>query len=300
VSLVTCVGLAVQDLVFTMGEPVIAGEKNFASDLRAVGGGPAANAAVAVAMLGGAARLISAVGVDGIGDEIVRELAGFGVDTTRIRRVEAPSAMSAVLVASDGDRTIINRTDPALWSSASLPSRDDLEGSTAVLVDVRWMEGALAAVGIAHDLDIPAVVDCDLTDAPVPDELLHRATHVVFSEPAFSRARGAVTGTAVEALARSIGGVVAVTRGSEGVLWSDGGPSSHTDAVRVTVVDTLGAGDVFHGAFALGVAGGGAIADIVRWSSVAAALKCAHGGGRFGFPTLSEVEAHMEESTPWR
>jgi sulfofructose kinase len=300
VSLVTCVGLAVQDLVFTMDEPVIAGEKNFASALRAVGGGPAANAAVAIARLGGESRLVSVVGRDGIGDEIVDELAALGVDTSRMRRVDAPSALSAVIVAEDGERTIVNRTDPALWSGADLPAIGDLDGSAAVLVDVRWMEGALAATRIARGMGLPVVVDCDLTDTPVPGELLDLATHVVFSEPAFSRIQGAINGAAVDSLARSLGCVVAVTRGSDGVLWSEGSGALHAEAARITPVDTLGAGDVFHGAFALGVAEGAPIADIVEWSSVAAALKCASGGGRAGFPTRPDVEAYMEESSRWR
>ena len=296
-AVVTCVGLAVQDLVFVMGEPVLLGEKNFASALGSVGGGPAANAAVAVARLGGSPRLVSVLGVDAIGDEIVAELTANGVDCSEVRRVtDAPSPLSAVVIAPDGDRTIFNRTDPRLWSTAPLPSAPEIEGSDVVLVDVRWGTGALAAVRAADAAGIPSVVDCDLTEGPVSEPLLGAASHVVFSQPAFERIRPRATARAVEEVARHLGGVVAVTKGGDGVVWSDGGPAHATPAFRIDAMDTLGAGDVFHGAYALGVAEGRPVDDIVEWASAVAAVKCSRAGGRNAFPTRSEVDDFLERS----
>lgn len=295
---VTCVGLAVQDLVFSLDEPMLMGEKNFASHLRAVGGGPAANAAVAIARLGGQASLVTSLGRDAIGEEVIAELASYGVDCTGVRRVVAPSPLSAVVIAPDGERTIINRTDPQLWRSATPPSHADLADSDVILVDVRWPAGAVEATSIGSDLGIPIVVDCDLTDEPVPQAILTGATHVVFSQPAFERLARTTNATTVERVASDIGGFVAVTMGSDGVVWSEGGSTHRTPAFVVEAIDTLGAGDVFHGAFALGVAEGHPTSDIVRWSSAAAAVKCAAGGGRDGFPSRHDVVAHIEESTP--
>lgn len=293
---VTCVGLAVQDLVFAMEEPLLLGEKNFASALGAVGGGPAANAAVAIARLGGSPRLVSSLGSDAIGDEIVVELESHGVDCSPVRRVAAPSPLSAVVIAPDGDRTIINRTDPVLWRDADAPSPDDIDASGAVLVDVRWPAGARAAVEAADRLGIPSVVDCDLTDGDVSERLLATASHVVFSQPAFERISPRATASAVEAAARRFGGVVAVTKGGDGVLWSDGTGARHTPAFPIEARDTLGAGDVFHGAYALAVAEGRRLDDIVRWASAVAAVKCARAGGRMGFPTRDEVSDFLERS----
>ncbi len=61
------------------------------------------------------------------------------------------------------------------------------------------------------------------------------------------------------------------------------------------VVDTLGAGDVFHGAFALEVAGGAPPADALRSASAAAALKCTRFGGRLGIPTRAQLDAFLDE-----
>lgn len=294
---ITCVGLAVQDLVFAMDEPVLLGEKNFASALAAHGGGPAANAAVAVARLGGVPRLITALGTDAIGDEIVAELTTHGVDCSFARRVDAPSPLSAVVIDPEGDRTIFNRTDPALWRDAGPPTADEIIGSSAVLVDVRWAPGALVAVQLAQRLGIPSVVDCDLTDEPVSEPLLRSAAHVVFSQPAFERLADRATPNAVRSVSEEYGGVVAVTKGSDGVLWSvDGGDPHRVEAHRIDAVDTLGAGDVFHGAYALGVAEGRPLDDIVRWASAVAAVKCARAGGRAAFPSRDEVAEFLERS----
>lgn len=294
-NLVTCVGLAVQDLVFTMDAPVIAGEKNFAAGLSAIGGGPAANAAVTISRLGGTARLVTALGSDAIGDAIEAELSGYGVDCSLVRRVDAPSPLSAVLIGPDGDRTIVNRTDPALWAGTPLPTAADLEGSGAVLTDVRWLSGALAATSAAGELGIPSVVDWDLTDEEVPEELLDMASHVVFSEPAFEQRFRSISEANVADVARRHEVVVGVTQGSAGVVWAANGQSHRTDAFGIEAVDTLGAGDVFHGAFALGVARGLDISDIVVRSAAAAAVKCATGGGREGFPSEADVAALLEE-----
>lgn len=294
-NLVTCVGLAVQDFVFTMDTPVIEGEKNFATALNSVGGGPAANAAVSIARLGGTARLVTALGADAIGDAIEAELVDYGVDCSFVRRVDAPSPMSAVLIGQDGDRTIINRTDPALWAGTPVPKDGDIDGSGAVLTDVRWLSGALAAAAAARSLGIPTVVDWDLSDEVVPGEMLDLATHVVFSEPAFEQRFRSISESKVAEVARRHDTVVGVTQGSAGVVWSSGGDGHRTNAFGIDAVDTLGAGDVFHGAFALGVARGLDISDIVVRSSAAAAVKCATGGGREGFPTEASVAALLEE-----
>ena len=286
---VTCVGLAVQDLVFTMDAPILLGEKNFAVGLGAIGGGPAANAAVAIARLGATPRLITALGTDAIGDEIVTELAGYGVDCAGVRRVEAPSPLSAVVIAPDGDRTIFNRTDPLLWSGAFPPSGDEIAQSDAVLVDVRWGEGALAAVVEANQRGIPSVVDCDLTEGPVSEALMRAADHVVFSQPAFERVRSRATPSAVRDVAAEFGGVIAVTKGGDGVAVVSGRrrnppqvdpPSGSTRSTRSVPVtsSTVRMPSAWPKAAPLD--------DIVEWASAVAAVKCCEGGGHErAFPT---------------
>ena len=69
----------------------------------------------------------------------------------------------------------------------------------------------------------------------------------------------------------------------------------HLPAFAVEVVDTLGAGDVLHAAFALSLARGDSVEDAFRFACAAAALKCARPGGRAGAPRAEEVEKFLEE-----
>jgi sulfofructose kinase len=90
-----------------------------------------------------------------------------------------------------------------------------------------------------------------------------------------------------------------VTQGERGVRWIESGKPEgvrHLPAYDVLVVDTLAAGDVFHGAFALELAHGRAPADALRFASAAAAIKCTRPGGRTGCPTREEVERFLHQA----
>jgi sulfofructose kinase len=89
---------------------------------------------------------------------------------------------------------------------------------------------------------------------------------------------------------------VGASCGELGYFWFDKGTIRHVKAPVVTVVDTLSAGDVFHGAFALALLEGKSIEDCARFACVAASLKCTRFGGRLGCPTRAEVELMLSES----
>lgn len=294
---VTCVGLGVQDLVFGLEGSVELGHKNFASSLRVVGGGPAANAAAAIAALGGSSRLIARLGSDTAGDSIIVGLEDLGVDVSRVRRVpDAHSPTSAVIVDDRGERTIVNHTDARLVGGPDTITERDITGSEALLVDLRWPEGAFSAIRQANGLGIPSVVDFDLTTPSPHEHIIESATHLIFSEPALV----ALTGnTEVARALASIAGItdafVGVTLGREGFRWLDAGNLMAFPGFPVDAVNTLGAGDVFHGAFALGLAEGRAIDEIIRWSSAAAALKCTHRSAKGDFPSRDDVAHLMKE-----
>ncbi|MGH8009843.1 MAG: PfkB family carbohydrate kinase, partial [Candidatus Binatia bacterium] len=87
-----------------------------------------------------------------------------------------------------------------------------------------------------------------------------------------------------------------VTAGADGCYWAEGAgkPVSHVAGFKVDAVDTLAAGDVFHGAFAHGLVEGRKIADVIRFANAAAAIKCARFGGRAGSPSQAEVVSFIE------
>jgi sulfofructose kinase len=303
---VACVGLAVQDLVFGLDGAVDLGNKNFSSSLRIVGGGPAANAAATVSALGGSSRLIARLGSDSIGDSIIANLVRHDVDVSRVRRVpDAVSPISAVIVDGRGERTIVNHSDGRLVDGSGLVSPQDILGSQALLVDLRWPEGALSAIHHANTLGIPSVVDFDLTTTDshdaiiVLDGIISSATHLIFSKPALLRKTGTTdTAAALLSVANTTDAFVGVTLGAEGFSWLDVGTVRVIPAFEVDAVNTLGAGDVFHGAFALGLAEGRSIVDVIRWSSAAAALHCTRTSPGEGFPTRDRLANIMTGVQP--
>lgn len=294
--LVVCVGIAVLDLVFRVEAMPRAAEKYRARDFASVGGGIAANAAVAIARLGGRAALATRLGDDAIGAEIVAGLEAEGVDCALARRIEGRrSPLSSIYVDGEGERQIVAFADPEMPIDPSwLPERL-AEGTRGVLGDTRWSAGAIRLFRAAREAGVPSVLDADRR--PDDPDLLALATHAVFGQQGLAETTGIDDPrAALAALAQRHDGFLAVTLGAEGVLYTgEGGAIVHAPAPRVAVVDTLGAGDVWHGAFALALAERMDEARAVAFASAAAALKCTAFGGRAGAPTREALEIFMRE-----
>jgi sulfofructose kinase len=280
-------GQAVLDFIFEVEELPTKPEKYRASAAQIIGGGCAANAAVAVERLGGQAFIATRVGGDPVGQTIADGLAAEGVNIDNLFRADdGNSSYSAISVDRHGDRQIVNLRgtglgDPLDWT---LPERID-----AVLADTRWEAGATQALTLARERGIPGVLD---GESPIPQALAALASHVVFSMQGIAHFTGdSAVGAALAVAAHRLPGWVAVTDGGNGTYhWKDGSVV-HTPAFRVHVVDTLGAGDVFHGAFTLALAEGLDEGAAIRFASATAALKCTRRGGRAGTPSRAEVAA---------
>jgi sulfofructose kinase len=149
-------------------------------------------------------------------------------------------------------------------------------------------------MAMARARGMPVVLDADLTADDAVERLMPDATHAIFAGPALRRLAGLED--AEQALRRAqtrTSGVVGVTLGRNGFAWLDNGALRRVPAFEVEVVDTLAAGDVFHGAFALGLAEGRDIEGAGRFASAAAALKCTRWGGRHGIPTRDELDRFL-------
>ncbi len=291
-SVVLSAGLAVHDLVFKV-ESIPSGEgKAFASSVEETAGGPAAVAAIAAARLGSDVRLVAMVGTDPRGDALLADLEAEGVDVgSVIRSGSAGTPVSAILVDAAGGRRIVNHTDPGLHDGPyEVP---DLDGVDAVLVDSRWPTMGLALLDASRIAGIPGVLDLDVSPDPEALRPLARAaSHVIASAAALAAHTG--EGDPEAGLLTFDGpGEVAVTDGPEPVRLRRGGALVEIPPVPTTVVNTLGAGDVFHGAAAHALARGDSMEDALAFATSAAAYACAHGGGRVGAPTADAL-------TRWR
>ncbi len=297
---IICVGHSALDRVFTVEAWPQASAKVRASSLAEVGGGMAANAAVAVARLGGAAAFWGPVGEDSVAEVMRAQLHSAGVDASGLRRFAGlTSSTSAILIDARGERLIVSYRGSALEAPADWLPLDQVASSGALLADVRWPQGAIAALRAARRARIPSVLDADTAEAATLQALAGEAEYAVFSEPGFANfaGPGEIEGGLRRALALGAR-LAAVTQGERGVSWIEvGAPEGlrHLPAFAVPVVDTLAAGDVFHGAFALELAGGRAPADAFRFAAAAAAIKCTRPGGRDGSPTREEVDRFLRE-----
>lgn len=292
---ILCLGITVLDRVQRVESLPTTGGKFVAKDYFEVGGGPAATAAVAVARMGHDVDFIGRVGSDGIADTMLSELAGYGVNIDKsVHIANASSAFSAVLVDDEGERMIINYQDKSLSRDITPLKELDFSGYKTVLTDVRWPEGAKFALEQAKKHGIPSVLDADLSPDPITD-LVELADHIAFSEPGLEKFTG--TSDPIEGLKlaqKLTKGKVYVTVGSKGCYWLEESELKHQVGVKVDVVDTTGAGDVFHGAFAVAVCESMSAREAVTFSNTVAALKCTKLGGREGIPTRAEVNDKLQ------
>lgn len=291
---ILCVGAAVLDTLFRVRSLPTGQGKILPYDMLQIAEGMASSAAFAIARLGGLASLWGAVGDDATGERIVTDLAGSGIDTSGVVRVEgARSAVSTILIDDQGERLIVPFYDTRLHDTVKPVTVADISGFDAVLADVRWPKLALQALLAARGAGIPAILDGDVAGDGIIEMLAPVASHIVFSQPAAERLSGATDlVTVVRLLKRRFDhAFISVTAGEGGSFWFDDatGDINHLPAPQVRTIDTLAAGDIFHGAFALAIAEGMPIEETMRLSSMAAALKCQVFGGRIGAPTRSEV-----------
>ncbi|TIS91008.1 PfkB family carbohydrate kinase [Mesorhizobium sp.] len=275
--------------------------KFIASDAVQIASGMAASAACAARRLGAAVSLWASAGDDSVGDQLVAGIEAEGVDCSFVRRVDgARSALASILVDAHGERIIVPFYDRrAQTDPEALPA--DLSAFDAVLVDVRWPGAAALALSAARAAGSPAILDADTAPLDVLKRLLPLASHIVASEPAARIVCGQALDpeTACADLASRTDAFVAVTGGAAGSWWFDrsAGFVRHVAAPRIKAVDTLAAGDVFHGAFAVGLAEAMPVEQALRFASAAAALKCLRFGGRLGAPDRAETLAMM--ATHW-
>jgi len=295
---VTSIGMSGLDRIMRVASFAAGGSKIYASGYDEIGGGPAATAAVAVQRLGGTARLIARVGEDATGDVIRGELAEHGVDVSLMRTLrDAQSAASNVTVDDRGERQITHFAGRGLDVEAEWIDASSFDGTDVVLADMGWRRGAQRALALASAAGIPTVLDADMSVDPRAEELLGLADHVVFSEAALSRMSGlAEPAEALQwARGRVRGPYVGVTVGAQGYLWLAGETFNAMPGYPVTAIDTLGAGDVFHGAYALALAEGRGVAAAARFANAAAAIKCTRASGRRGIPLRAEVDAWLAQ-----
>ena len=291
---IVCVGNGVLDQVYEVEALPRAGVKTPALGFRESGGGPAATAALAIARLGGRACWWGRVGDDTAGAYLQATLARHGVDLSGLSVVPGGRTIRAtVMVDRSGERSILVDRHGLPSDASHLPTHE-LGGASVLLADSRWPEGSEVALRRARQAGVPTVIDADGGNADSLERLVALADHVVFSDEGLADFVGAgKVEWRLHQAAQCLAGVVAVTRGADGSLWWIDGKVTAVPAFPVSVRDTTGCGDVFHGAYALGLAEAMPPLVAARFASAAAAAKAERGMGWDGMPDRELVDRMM-------
>lgn len=276
------VGQATVDVLYRVAAPPRANEKVVARDQMLLAGGPATNAAVAFRALGGTAVLVTALGTHPLSRTVVDELARYRVDLVDATpEFGGPPPVSAVMVsAATGERAVVSDSE-VRREVGSIDLAGWLGDADVLLVDGHLPGLARAGVDAAARHGVPVVVDGG-SWRPVFAEVVPRAEFVLCS--ATLRVPGVPAEGTLDALLGRGAGAAGVSDGARPLRWAAAGERGEVPVPEVTVVDTLGAGDVLHGAAAYALARRGASAAALRswlpWAASVASLSARFPGTR--------------------
>lgn len=297
---ILCIGMPVRDLTFRVHGLPARGSKENATHFDEICGGNALNGAIGIVRLGGRASICGPMGDAGETTSrfIFDKMAEEGIETKHI--VHMPglvTPISNIMIDPSGERTIVTFRDPELWR-VRLPDPETLlDDCDAILTESRCAAFCTDLCAEARRRGIPVIVDVDHAIS-LREGLLTASSHLVFSsEPLQKTADVTDDGEALKKIAKLTPSFLAGTRGAQGTIWLDEHHNlQQTPAFPVHTVDTLGAGDVFHGAFALAVTENQDLRSALRFASAAAALKCTRFGGAFAAPQRLEVERLLSQA----
>lgn len=292
---------AVDDLLYVASYPAADSKVRIRRGERQ-GGGLTGTALVAAARMGARCQYAGGLGGDELSRFVERRFQEEGIGLTHLDRPHDARPVHSVIIVDESrhTRTIFFDSDGAFRARADWPPEDVIRAARVLFVDHFGIEGMIRAARVAREAGIPIVADFE--SLPTDErfgELVALADHPVVAIDFARQWTGCEhAGDAARALWNAQRQAVVVTCGAEG-CWYVGGNDPHTPrhqpAMRVAVVDTTGCGDVFHGAYAAGLAQGLDLPDRVRLASAAAALKATQRGGQAGIPARSAVDRFLED-----
>ena len=260
-------------------------------------GGLVGTALVAAARQGAQCAYVATLGPDELSEFALARLRSEGVDVSQVARAPAARPVHSVIVVGEdrGTRNIfpdVRATDAAVPPALEAAT---IRAARVLFIDHFWIEAKLAAVRCARGAGIPVVADFEDASDPRFPELLELVDHLILSAGFARQLTGTDAPAAVEKLWSKQRQIVVVTGGADGCWYRTGAATGHLPAFPVTVVDTTGCGDVFHGAYAAGLARGLGVEERLRYAAATAALKATRPGGQTGIPQRTEVESFLHE-----
>ncbi len=268
------------------------------SDSTQQGGGMVSTALVTLSRLGVTTAFAGKIGNDMAGRAVKDEFDLYGIDSAHlVVEPDATTPVSMILVdESTGQRTIMAGGTTVELSPSEVPA-GVIAAAKYLHLDTTGRQAALAAAEIARGAGVPVVLDADSLSRPQDIEELLQATDYLIASRVFTEALTGRTdpAEAAKSLAGYGSSVAIVTLGEAGSLTLAAGRTFHTPAFPVEVVDTTGAGDVYHGAYLFGLLQEWSLEKTAVFSSAVAAMSCTRLGGRNGIPDLRSALDFLRE-----
>ncbi len=278
-------------------------QKHEVPDMFMEGGGNAATGCVTVARLGGRVAYHGAIAMDFLTEPVLDGFRREGVDTEWIEMKEGATPFSFIIInKSANTRTIMFRKKGVPPFKKDDVNEELIRSTEVLFIDFYHPEASLKASEIASKNGIPVVLDAESIPR-LADEIIENVSHLISSRDFAIRYTGLSEDAEDEGLLEELivkvkCDVVGITLGERGSVFYDKDSEEiiRQDAFKVDVLDTTGAGDVFHGAFSFFLAKGYSLADIVRYSSACASLSCRRIGGRAGVPSYDELISFLDST----
>jgi sugar/nucleoside kinase (ribokinase family) len=288
------VGLNATDTLIPLSDYPARGSKAEFRSASVMPGGQTATTVIACQIWGMSTRYVGKLGDDDAARLHREAFAKAGVDARLVSVASAASPQSIIIVDGGGERTVLCRKDARLVLQPGDLERAWIENARALHVDGYDTAAATQAAKWAHAAGIPVIADLDEL-YPGVEQLIENVDYLIVSRDFPSRLmKEKHLEKALRGLHLRFGcTLTAATLGEEGVLAWDGSRLLHRSAYRVSVVDTTGAGDIFHAGFIYGLHQDWPLERQLDFACAAAALNCMETGARGGIHSAAEIEQFM-------
>ncbi len=291
---VTGIGCAAWDLIGTVKDYPMPGDKSHMGHFEEHPGGQIATALTAVSRLGGHAAIVEICGDDYYGDMIRKSLFDGGIDINCLIKDSGKTSLLSFCACTEdtGERSIFfTGGTKRLLEPEDIPS-DLIMSSKVIMMDNYHGKASVFAASLARENGIPVVTDIERNN-PYNDELFAKGTHHIVPAGYLSEYTGEKD---VEQGLKTLwnfyhSDLLVATMGEGGSIAWDGRDFVCQNAYTIEhVADTTGAGDVFHGTFAFGLTLGYDVPTNLKFASLVAGLKCRARGGQKAIPYAVELK----------
>lgn len=290
------------DFVVKVNEFPVAGETVMSQSFQKMPGGKGANQAYACGKLGGDTAFISAIGDDGLGDLVMRNLKDAGVNVDCVKTVaDTPTGMAQISINHDGNNCIIviPGANRACGQEYMETVYDKIDACDILLVQLETpLEGVKKAIRRAKDAGKIVIFNpAPVPDEPLPDEIFQNLTYLTPNETELEKITGMPVHTWEEACAAGKEMIrhgvknVIVTLGEKGSAFINSETEALYEAMKVKAVDTTAAGDTFNAAIAVKLAEGEPIDKAIRFANISSGISVTRQGAQPSVPSREEVEA---------